>query len=93
MQRARDGEKRRRGLAIALGAILVAALLEGLLLLKASLSARASLRDALDGERESGEGSVNWSSSAFKGGEGSGRSFIVFGVRWRFELPVWMKAS
>jgi hypothetical protein len=70
MQRAHDAARRRRGLAIALGAILVAALLEGLLLLKASRSARASLRDALDGEGEGSEG-------AGGPGRGVGRAWTV----------------
>lgn len=41
MQHARDAERRSRGLAIALGGILVAALLEALLLLRAAMAARA----------------------------------------------------
>jgi hypothetical protein len=51
MQHARDAEKRSRGLAIALGGLFVAALLEVLLLLRASMAARARLHVA---EAESG---------------------------------------
>jgi hypothetical protein len=54
MQHARDAAKRSRGLGLALGAILLAVLLEALLLLKASASSRARLRVA---EKEGGEGS------------------------------------
>jgi hypothetical protein len=48
MQHARDAEKRSRGLAIALGGIALAALLEVLLLLRASRSARARVHDPED---------------------------------------------
>ena len=44
MQRAREAERRARGLEIALGAILVAVLLEAVLLLRAAALARARLR-------------------------------------------------
>jgi len=54
LQHARDAEMRARGLAIALGGILVAVLLEGLLVVKASLASRAQLRTAID---EGSEGS------------------------------------
>ena len=51
MQHARDARRRRRGLALALGGLLVAAVLEVLLLLRTSVAARAKLRaheDAAD---------------------------------------------
>jgi hypothetical protein len=48
----RNAEMRRRGLAIALGALLVAVILETLLVLRASLSARARLQKAIDEGRE-----------------------------------------
>ncbi|HEY8086878.1 MAG TPA: hypothetical protein VIF09_03515 [Polyangiaceae bacterium] len=44
MQHARDAQRRRRGLALALGGLLVAGVLEVLLLLRASVAARAKLR-------------------------------------------------
>jgi hypothetical protein len=51
MQHARDAQRRRRGLALALGGLLVAAALEVLLLLRTSVAARVKLRaqeDAAD---------------------------------------------
>jgi hypothetical protein len=77
---ARDGEKRRRGLAVALGGLLIAVILEALLVLRASLSARARLRKAIDeGREESDEGQE---------GEGRGER----GDR-NDESPRWMGAA
>jgi hypothetical protein len=53
MHHARDAQKRARGLAIGLGAIALAVILETLLLLKAAVSSRARLQAA---EAEAGEG-------------------------------------
>ncbi len=60
-ERDRAGEKRARGLALALGAVLVAIVLETALLLRAAVAARARLRAMTD----QGEG-VPTTSSAFK---------------------------
>lgn len=56
MHRALDAQKRARGLAIGLGAILLAVVLEGLLLLKAAAASRARLRAAADAEGDDDEG-------------------------------------
>ncbi|HEY3816749.1 MAG TPA: hypothetical protein VGL81_06240 [Polyangiaceae bacterium] len=53
MQHARDAAKRSRGLALALGGILLAVILEAVLLLKAAASSRARLKAA---EQEGGAG-------------------------------------
>jgi hypothetical protein len=50
MQHARDAEKRSRGLAVALGAIMLAIVLEAVLLLRASAASRARLRAATSDE-------------------------------------------
>jgi hypothetical protein len=48
VQHAREGEKRARGLALAVGALVVAALLEAVLLLRAAAASRARLRALAD---------------------------------------------
>jgi hypothetical protein len=55
MQHARDAAKRTRGLAIGLGAIGLAVILEALLLLKAAVSSRARLREAAADAADEGE--------------------------------------
>jgi hypothetical protein len=62
---ARDAARRARGLLVALGAIGIAVILEALLLVKAALSSRARLQEAIDaGDDESarGQGSRRWAS-------------------------------
>jgi hypothetical protein len=54
MQHARDAERRRSGLRLALGAIAVAVLLETLLLLRSAAAARARLRDVAFGDEGAG---------------------------------------
>jgi hypothetical protein len=73
-QHTRDAAKRARGLAIALGGIGVAVILEALLVLKAALSARARLREAIATEDEPGQG-----------GE---KSQVTHGPR-RWAAPAW----
>jgi hypothetical protein len=53
-KRAQDAERRTRGLALALGAILVAVALEVVLLLRAAATSRARLQSALEGEQARG---------------------------------------
>jgi hypothetical protein len=66
-QHAREAEKRAHGMAIALGALGVAVLLEALLLLRASASSRAGLREALEAGGEAGAESPRWLGRAWTG--------------------------
>jgi hypothetical protein len=62
MQHARDAERKSLGLGLALGAILLAILLEGLLLLRIAVASRATLREASD---EAGEAPARLQSRAW----------------------------
>jgi hypothetical protein len=67
LQHARDAEKRARGMTLALGAVVIAGILEALLVLRASASSRAGLREAIAAGGEGSAASERWLGRAWSG--------------------------